>query len=312
MPDVVISRTTETSRGTTYELIVPVVDPVSGYAWRCAAELTVPPRSRQTLQILVHGGTYSRWYWDPVDLPERYSYTNTAASRGFPTINIDRIGSGRSDQPDGTNVTLDLHAATVTTIARLARERLAGYTFSRVVGAGHSMGTRVLTKALNGEHGLDAAVLTGISHQRTDADPGGFNRPASADVRFAQRNVTGYLQIPAEFRHRFYHVPAVDADVLDADCRNRDVVAIGDLFGIEPVATTPSPAAIPLCVVLGAADWLYRAEDSTDFRTAEAAWYPEASTIDFLVYENTGHNINLHHAGPQAMSDYLDWVAALA
>ena len=297
---------------TTGEVLIPVVDPSSGRTWCCAAELCVPPRSRRTLQILVHGGTYNRWYWDPVGLPECYSYTHTAASRGFPTINIDRIGSGRSDQPDGASVSLDLHAATVSTIARLARERLAGHTFSRVVGVGHSLGTRALTRALSGEHGLDAAVLTGISHQRTDADPGGFNLPATDDARFAQRNTSGYLHIPPEFRHHFYYLPGVETEVLEADNRNRDVAAIGDLRGIESVEAASCPATVPLCVALGTQDWLYRADDSSGFRSAEAAWYPSAPTVDFLVYEDTGHNVNLHRSGPRAMSDYLDWTASLA
>jgi hypothetical protein len=296
---------------TTCELLIPVVDPGSGRTWRCAAELRVPPRSRPTLQILVHGGTYNRWYWDPAGLHERYSYTQAAASRGFPTINIDRIGSGRSDHPDGACVSLDTHAATVTTIARLARQGLAGHTFTRVVGVGHSLGTRALTRALSGEHGLDAAVLTGISHQRTDADPGGFNLPAPGEALFARRNTCGYLHIPPEFRHHFYHLPGVETEVLEADNRNRDVAAIGDLRGIESVAATSCPATVPLCVALGTQDWLYRADDSSGLRSAEAAWYPSASAVDFLVYEDTGHNINLHRSGPRAMSDYVDWVASL-
>jgi hypothetical protein len=310
--DVVVTGRNRLPHGTVYELDITVADPrAAGRTRRCAAALTVPEDARGTLHILVHGGTYNRWYWHPETAPEKYSYVRAAAQRGYATINVDRIGSGRSDHPDGDELGFDLHAATVNSIALLAREGMAGLTWNSIIGVGHSIGTMVLMKTLSGEHTLDAAVLTGISHQRTGADPVGLNIPAGDDKQFAHRNVTGYFAMPAEQRERFYYLPTTDEEVLLADKRHRDVVGAGDLRSMQQDTAAPCGATVPICVALGTRDWLSAAENDSAFRSAEAAWYPQAPSVDFFIYEDTGHNINLHQAGPRAVTDLLDWAQAV-
>ena len=313
-PVAVVVGRNKSQYGTVYELDITVPDPrAAGRTRRCAAALTVPANVRGALHILVHGATYNRWYWDPDIAPQEHSYVRAAARRGYATVNIDRIGSGRSDHPDGGELSLDLHAATVNSIARLARGGgLAGHAWDSVVGVGHSVGTYVVMKTLNGEHALDAAVLTGISHQRTDADPIGTNIPAGDDGQFAQRNVTGYFAVPADLRANFYYLPTTDEKVLLADKRHRDVVGVGDLHGVDQVFGNPCDAAVPICIALGTRDWMFAARDDPAFRSAETAWYPRAPSVDFLTYADTGHNINLHRAGPGAISDLLDWAQAAA
>ncbi len=313
-PEAVVVDRTRSPHGTVYELDITVADPrAAGRARRCAAALTVPADVRGALHILVHGATYNRWYWDPDIALEEHSYVRAAARRGYATVNIDRIGSGRSDHPDGEELSLDLHAATVNSIAHLARAgRLAGLGWDSVVAVGHSVGTYVVMKALNGQHALDAAILTGISHQRTDADPIGMNIPAVDDRQFAQRNVTGYFAVPAEVRANFYYLPTTDEKVLLADQRHRDVVGVGDLHGVAGVVGNPCDAAVPVCVAVGTRDWMFAAADDPAFRSAETNWYPQAPSVDFLIYPDTGHNINLHRAGPGAIGDLLDWAQEVA
>ena len=53
------------------------------------------------VQLLLHGATYDHTYWS--------AYARLAAARGFATLNLDRLGYGRSDHPDAA--TLDLPAA---------------------------------------------------------------------------------------------------------------------------------------------------------------------------------------------------------
>jgi hypothetical protein len=309
--DGIVIGTERRQHGTTFELRVPVTDPRLGQVWHCRASLTVPANARSALQILVHGGTYNRWYWDPAARRGQYSYVRAAASRGHATINIDRVGYGCSDHPDGTEISFDLHAATINTLASMAREGLAGHAFDRIVGVGHSVGTYVLMKTLSDTHEFDAALLTGISHRRTSADPVGLNIEASDDAHFTRRNVTGYLALPEVYRQHFYHLPTTEAVVLDEDIRHRDVIGAGDLRSIEPVVSNPCLAAVPVCVALGTNDWMFAAEDSDAFRSEEAAWFPHVPVLRVLLYADMGHNINLHKAGPRAMSDFLDWVESL-
>jgi pimeloyl-ACP methyl ester carboxylesterase len=306
-----VVRSERLQNGVAHEIEIPVADPRSGQIWRCAANLTVPAHARAALQILVHGATYNRWYWDPGSRLNRYSYVQVAASHGYPTINIDRIGCGRSDHPDGADLSLDLHATTVNTVASLARQGLADHSFDRIIGVGHSVGTYVLMKTLSGAHGLDAALLTGITHRRTGADPVGLNIAASEDPHFADRNSVGYLTLPAPHRQNFYHLPTTEAAVLGEDIRHRDVVGLGELHGIAPVVSNPCLAAVPLCLAIGMEDWMFAAEDTSEFRREEAEWYPNATALDYLLYAQTGHNINMHKAGPRAMSDFLHWIESV-
>ena len=306
--EVEVVDTSEAPVGTVPELRIMVADPHSANTWRCAAEFTVPPEPRLTLLICVHGGTYNRWYWNPDERPDEHSFVQLAARRGYATINVDRIGYGRSDHPDGDAISLELHAAPINAITRAARTGLLGQQFGRVVGVGHSVGTYVLMTALNGAHALDAAVLTGITHLRTDADPVTVNVAAADEENFSGRNTAGYSALPTAMRAQFYHLPTTTPEMVAADARAGDVVGSGDLVGIPGLVTEPCRAAVPLCLALAEEDWLFVAEDTAQFRQSESAWYPAAPSIDFRFYEDTGHNINLHAAGPRAMSEYLDWI----
>src|SRR5262245_39860697 len=53
-----------------------------------SATLSRPPGSGGTLQILLHGATYSHVYWDFPFKPERYSYVRAMSRAGYATLNM--------------------------------------------------------------------------------------------------------------------------------------------------------------------------------------------------------------------------------
>lgn len=273
----------------------------------CAATITVPTGCKGTLQILIHGATYNRWYWDPPVQLEKYSYVHFAAGRGYATVNIDLVGSGRSSHPDGSELGLALHAATVDRIATLARSGLAGHQWNTVVGVGHSLGTCVLMTTLGAYENLSAAVLTGISHEPAESTSAAL-QVAGQDPVFRERNVTDYLTMPAGSRPFYYHLPSADPAILLDDEQHRDVVGLADVEDYARVMREPCAAKVPLLIGLGAEDRAFTARDDAEFRAAESRWYPHATAIDFCVYPRIGHNINLHGAANRSMNDFLDWV----
>src|SRR5262249_13533545 len=58
----------------------------------------------KTIQIALHGSSYSHVYWDWPQEPEIYSYVRRATAAGYAVLDLDRIGIGRSDHPPADQV----------------------------------------------------------------------------------------------------------------------------------------------------------------------------------------------------------------
>ena len=119
----------------------------------------------QTLQILIHGPwvlphlasnvqlasdlfsvAYTRSYWFGLYYSQSNSWVDYAASLGYATLSIDRLGNGLSDHPDPiVDVQLSYQAEELHQIILQARAGLIPETntnFNRIVVVGHSLGSR--------------------------------------------------------------------------------------------------------------------------------------------------------------------------
>jgi hypothetical protein len=88
---------------TCHAYAVPVAlasgQPANNSVW---GELCATPaelNSGMTVQLLIHGATYTHAYWrfGTID-GVRYSYAQDLAAAGIPTFNIDQLGAGNSSQ----------------------------------------------------------------------------------------------------------------------------------------------------------------------------------------------------------------------
>lgn len=119
----------------------------------------------ETVQVLVHGGTYDSVYWDFPYQPETYSYVRAANRRGYSTLNIDRLGYGQSSQVPSALLTGTVHANVIHQIIGKLREgRVGSVAFSRVLLVGHSMGSGVSTLEAATYRDVDGVMLTGMAH----------------------------------------------------------------------------------------------------------------------------------------------------
>ncbi|TQS35336.1 hypothetical protein Golomagni_04246 [Golovinomyces magnicellulatus] len=95
--------------GTLKPVNVRIQDTFNIAARYCEPEVQNPNRTN-TIQMLVHGITYSKDYWSGLGPPgagydgDTYSWIAYASMQGYPTLSIDRLGNGASDRPDGLNV----------------------------------------------------------------------------------------------------------------------------------------------------------------------------------------------------------------
>src|SRR5258705_9197812 len=106
-------------------------------------ELCVPAtRTPSVVQVLVHGATYNRYYSDWPYRPDFYSYVRQMVGAGYATLNIERLGYGRSTHPLSPLVTLPNETQALRPgVDKLRSREVGGHPFSPVILAGHSVGT---------------------------------------------------------------------------------------------------------------------------------------------------------------------------
>lgn len=170
----------------------------------------------QTVQFLTHGDTLDSTYWD---IAPGYSYIDAAVAAGYATFAYDRIGVGRSEHPDPTQVVqgpiqVEIAHALVTL---LRSAKIGPLSFKNIVGVGHSAGSTV-TNGVTTKYprDFDAVILTGTS---TSAAFVGTS-VASFDLTIANQDASrkfaglsnGYLVQPLQqsIQFPYYRFPNFD------------------------------------------------------------------------------------------------------
>src|SRR5215471_15944995 len=99
-----------------------------------------------TVQLLIHGSTYSHHYWDFGEINGiEYSYARDVAARGFATFALDEVGNGDSSRPPSDQVTIQSAAFVAHQIVKGLRDgSIAGVSFGKVIIVGHSLGSLVV------------------------------------------------------------------------------------------------------------------------------------------------------------------------
>lgn len=276
------------------------------------------PAAGKTLQLLQHGGTYSRIYWDFPYEAARYSYVRNAIAAGYATFNLDRLGNGASDHPNGLLPTLVAQVYVGhQVIAALRRGEIGGVAFEKIIAVGHSLGS-VVSKHLAGTYpeDVDGVILTGFVH---DYDPefapllGESLYPATLDPRFAgQFPAFDYLTtMPGARETLFYYAPTTDPTVVAIDESTKGTLCLGE--GVEPAGPTSQWIEAPLLLVIGNQDKIFCGPgvDHCSSEAAVAAWesafYSAAASLEVVVVPEAGHDLNLHTNADVTYAAMIEW-----
>ncbi|KZV85192.1 alpha/beta-hydrolase, partial [Exidia glandulosa HHB12029] len=283
---------------------------------------TVSNASRATtLQVLVHGATYNTEYWDVGFEPEIYSYVRFAAARGYWTLNLARLGDGKSDRPDGISVVQDsFDVAVLAEIVKLARAGGVPGTpgdrgFNKIVFIGHSYGSIILNGVIAAESALvDAAIFTGYSHNRTSADAGalgGFGPAREINPqRFGDLEPSYVTSGNASQRTAaFYGPPGTFAPAALAwDEAHKDTVTNGELITQHVTAVVAPDFRGDAFTVNGANDFLFCTDDRCSNIAGEGSFYPAAKSAEFAVIPATGHSLNFQLSAPAFYNVIQSWL----
>lgn len=262
------------------------------------------PGNAETLQVLVHGASYARYYWDFPYQPERYSYVRDATERGYATLAVDRLGAGESDTPLFLKANTRNQAAAVHEIIQKFSDE-----YENVVYVGHSLGTITGWYQLATYHDADLFIATGATHY---LNPSGVVRILST-IRPAGQ--LGYVTTAPGQRDVFYDRDLADPAVIRKDEQLKSEFSSTELIfhGIpEYVLVSSRRIEVPTLVVVGSEDGLLCGTDNRvceNAETLERAERPKyGGPIDAYVEQGAGHDLALHTTAPRTNDAILDWI----
>ena len=272
------------------------------------------PRARLDVDVLVPGATYDRRYWDWPTNRARYSVVRRTLAAGRATLALDRIGSGASSYPPGSDVTMAADAATVHQVITWLR---AHRPVREVTLVGHSLGSGVAVTEAATYHDVDRLLLTGMLHS---IGSGLAQAQRSFEPASVPGSVAGYLTtVPGTRAALFFSASARPAVVAEDEAR-KGVVSATEFadYGsmLAPPAANPSRLVrVPVLLVAGQQDVLLcgGALDCTDaaaVRANETPYFPQAPSVTTLTVPGTGHDLALHPSAAATADAINGWIRA--
>jgi pimeloyl-ACP methyl ester carboxylesterase len=272
------------------------------------------------VQILIHGGSYNHAYWDWPYQPEKYSYVAAATKKGYATLNIDRLGYGRSDHP--LPVTLDFRVAGYVThqLVQYLRSGAVGPQFEKVILNGHSMGGLTAQREASAYKDVDGVIVTGVGHNFA---PKGIAQvadkfyPADLDPKFLGKIPPGYLTtLPGNRAKTFVQPGDYDPGIEPVEEDLKDTLSPTELTGITLDSYDPSITRgieAPVLYALGQHDliWCPTTEDcNTDPQpAAEGSFYGAAAEYSSYIVPDSAHSVNVTASAPLFYDATFRWMA---
>lgn len=274
----------------------------------------------KTVQVALHGATYSHLYWDWPFEPETYSYVRRATAAGYAVLTLDRIGIGRSDHPPADQVDIAANAYVVHQIVQTLRggglvvPAFGRLHAERVALVGHSLGSAIAIQESATYGDVDGVALTGASHTVTPVlgEVAADFYPASLDPRFAGRDIPdGYLTSLPGDRIIFYQEPFFDPRVLALDEETKETITTAELATAVPALGLSGGIHVPVLVMVGDFDLAFCGAPSCSASgslASEPGFYPPDACAEAVVIPQAGHDLNLHFTAPLAYGTLLDWM----
>lgn len=275
-----------------------------------AGRLCVPAGATK-VQVLIPGGTYDRTYWDVGFEPSTHSFTRSQNNAGFATLALDRIGTGKSSKPLSAFVTASTQASAVHQVISTLKPR-----FTKVIVAGHSIGSAMAMIEAGTNRDVDGVLVTGFTHKMNyiTVVPVLANMfPAGLDL--------GYLTTMPDTRYNSFHKPGplIPGSIL-FDEATKDVFAATEAVDTILLNTVIIPISrrinVPVLIVVGndthfcsSGIPLMGSDCSSPaaLKADEAPFFPAVPRLDTYVLNGYGHSINYAPNAPDYHATVANW-----
>ncbi|OJH41204.1 alpha/beta hydrolase [Cystobacter ferrugineus] len=285
-----------------------------------------------TVQLLVHGATYTHLYWDfpdPTGGTRRYSYVNAALDAGFATLAMDRIGSGASSHPPGELVTIEANAYVVHQVVQALRAGKVwgpkgALGFQKVLLVGHSYGSLTSWYEVTDYQDVDAVILSGASHTPVPSGVENFERslhPAEVDPILSGRGYdSAYLTTMPGMREAVFYLPSrADPAVIALDERTKSTITLAEFSALPAIIARPLDIRVPVLLVNGTEDMIFCGptpsgicSDAQTLLAAEAPWLgPRVPCVEARVLPGEGHMLNLIPEAPRWFAVAQEWATRI-
>lgn len=279
-----------------------------------------------TVQLLVHGGTYNRFYWDLPYQPERYSYQRDMARHGYATFAVDRLGTGQSTKPPSVTMLDSVEAVSIhQVVGHLRAGRVGGVRFDRVILVGHSVGAGLVTLEAATYHDVDGVILAATTHLASPVELAkglAFHvHPVTLDPQLRKYGSDpGYVTTrPGGREPLFYETSNADPQVIAADEATKDqtaVVSLGTIAVFDTLGPTSRGIDVPVLLAIGDRDFAFcgfLARDCSSaeaLRKQEAPYFGPAAELTTYILPGAGHAIALHKNSHEYREATRTWLRA--
>jgi len=323
----VIQLTLASFRGT--PPVISGTTSVSGNFTITGTYCTPPDQSKNTLQILVHGITYSREYWSGFGVNPANNWHLAANNRGYATLAIDRLGHGSNPQrPDPLTVVQPqiqielLHQLFVAIRSQPPKSPInpLGRSYNKLVFVGHSYGSALgNTLARQYPSDADALVLTAYTSSLNftplaiaDWTPLSRHTPSSGNLPL------GYLTLANQTERTLgFYSGNFDPSLPVADFLHEDSLTSGEAGAISTtLIPNTNNYTKPIFLATGAQDALLCATTAElceeILKKTRVDFFPglqDDNLFGFVAPDKTGHDVHLHSSAGMvfgAVHDFLD------
>ncbi|HEX8869176.1 MAG TPA: alpha/beta fold hydrolase [Lentzea sp.] len=305
---------------------LPVSGP-SGTATMSGQLCTPTGADPSSIQLLVHGGTYNRAYWDMPGVPESYSYQRDMAREGRATFAVDRLGTGASTHPLSLPLLISVEARNLHEVVQHLRAgHVGGTAYEKVVIVGHSVGSGIVAMEAATYHDVDGVVLSGMTHM--PAVPVlALGAALGLQPVFLDNLLANLGSDPLYFTTRpgarsglFYDMDDAEQLVVNADEATKDQVSVPGMgtvavFGI--VLPTTYGIDVPVFNAVGTDDVLFcgvlalrDCSNAQNLRAQEALYYRPEAQLQTYVLPGAGHSLALHRNAADYREATRAWLSS--
>ena len=250
------------------------------------------------LIFAIHGGGYSRAYWNPPFADESYSFARWFTDQGKAVLTIDMLGMGESSRPEPEDVlSVDIIAAAH---AEALRQIVSGWEGPvSVTGMGHSMGGMMVIAQAAAHPEMDRVAVLGWANEPMIL--------GDTDVETLRAGLipSGYLATPRLPMRKLFYWDDVPLDLIEADEAHGSTTPVTmGRASLTPGVVHDAAASIAVPVLV-----MQSVIDTSPEPEKEPAYFSASPDVELQTLENAAHCQNFAGTRAAHWAQVNDWIA---